>query len=124
VDARDVCQGAMAAERAGRTGEKYLLAGHYLTVPDLAQMIAKAAGVSPPRLTVPIWTARLGVPFAAMTSAMTGAPPRFTKVSLDALENHQEISHAKAARELGYHPRPIQETVEDTVAWFRDAGRL
>jgi dihydroflavonol-4-reductase len=124
VDARDVCIGAMAAERAGRTGKKYLLAGHYLTVPELARMIAEAAGVAPPPFTVPIWMARLGIPFAAWTARMTGTPPRFTKVSLDALENHQEISHAKAENELGYSPRPIQETVEDTVAWFRDAGRL
>lgn len=124
VDARDVCQGAMAAERIGRAGEKYLLAGHYLTVPDLARMIAEAAGVAPPPLTVPIWMARLGVPFAAMTSAITGAPPRFTKVSLDALENHQQISHAKATKELGYCPRPIRETVKDTVAWFREHGLI
>ncbi len=124
VDARDVCLGAMAAERAGRTGEKYILAGHHLTIPELSRKVAKAADVAPPPWAIPLSTARLGSSFAVMISMITGAPPRFSKVSLDALENHQQVSYAKATGELEYHPRPIQETIEDTVAWFKDAGRL
>jgi dihydroflavonol-4-reductase len=28
------------------------------------------------------------------------------------------VSHEKAARELGYSPRPAREALEDAVAWF------
>ena len=28
-------------------------------------------------------------------------------------------SHIKALEELGYQPRPIAETIEDTVAWWK-----
>jgi dihydroflavonol-4-reductase len=37
---------------------------------------------------------------------------------------HRHISHEKASRELGYQPRPFQETVRDTIEWFREAGKL
>jgi len=38
--------------------------------------------------------------------------------------SHRDIRHDKAARELGYAPRPLAETAADTVAWFREAGML
>jgi dihydroflavonol-4-reductase len=42
-------------------------------------------------------------------------------VSLDTLEkSHRNISHAKAATALGYAPRPFEETLADTIAWFRE----
>jgi len=125
VDARDVCLGAMAAERTGRRGERYLLAGHYLSVPDLVRMVTEIAGVKPPLLgTMPMALARLGIPFAAVAGRLTGSEPRFTGPSLQALRQHQRISHAKAARELGYAPRPLRQTVEDSIQWFRESGRL
>jgi hypothetical protein len=37
---------------------------------------------------------------------------------------HRHISHAKATRELGYQPRPFEQTVRDTLAWFAEAGML
>jgi dihydroflavonol-4-reductase len=37
---------------------------------------------------------------------------------------HRNISHAKATRELGYQPRPFEDTVRDTLEWFRQAGLL
>jgi hypothetical protein len=38
--------------------------------------------------------------------------------------SHRDIRHDKAARELGYTPRPLGETAADTVAWFCVAGML
>ena len=34
------------------------------------------------------------------------------------------VDNEKAARELGYQPRPFRETVEDAVRWFRKNGML
>jgi nucleoside-diphosphate-sugar epimerase len=33
------------------------------------------------------------------------------------------ISRLKAERELGYRPRPIAETIADTVRWFLEQRR-
>jgi dihydroflavonol-4-reductase len=40
------------------------------------------------------------------------------------LESNKNISHAKASKELGYEPRPLQQTIADTVDWFRSYGFL
>ena len=42
-------------------------------------------------------------------------------VSTDAVmlsDIFRELSHEKAARELGWQPRPLAETVRDAVEWF------
>lgn len=123
VDVRDVCAGAMVAERSAAAGEKYLLGGHHLSLRGLAAIVEDVTGVRPPA-TIPIWLAYAGVPFAAIQSWITGKLPRFSVASLAALRRHQQVSHEKAARELGYRPRPIRETIEDAYAWFRDRGVL
>ena len=41
-----------------------------------------------------------------------------------ALRHAQRVSHAKAAEELGYAPRPLAETVNDLVDWLVESGCL
>jgi UDP-glucose 4-epimerase len=31
-----------------------------------------------------------------------------------------ELDSGKARRELGWNPRPLRETVRDTIAWFSE----
>jgi dihydroflavonol-4-reductase len=125
VDARDVAAGALAALARGRRGERYLLAGRWAHLRELAEAVAAAAGVRPPRLAAPLWLAGLAVPVAAALGRATGEPPHLTRAALSTLRaSHRDVRHDKAARELGWAPRPLAETVADTVAWFREAGLL
>ena len=48
VDARDVVQGALAAETRGRCGERYLLSGTWVSARDVACAIEAATGLSYP----------------------------------------------------------------------------
>lgn len=122
VDARDVAAGAVAAADRGRSGERYLLPGTWKSVRDIAGIARDVAGVRPPRLTLSVGTALMGVPFAAALSRITGARPIFTRLSLDALRHHRHVRGDKAAEELGYRTRPIEETLADTFAWFAGEG--
>jgi len=124
VDARDVADGALRAAEKGRTGEKYLLAGHWASVAELAALAAQNTGAAAPRLITPMWLARLAAPFAERVARWTGGEPLFTPESLGALRANRDIRCDKAARELGYAPRPLSDTVRDIYAWFREAGML
>jgi dihydroflavonol-4-reductase len=123
VDVRDIVAGAFAAEERGRRGERYLLPGHYATFPQLAALMAQASGRPAPRLVTPLWLARVGAPFLGAWCKVTGGRPLYTSESLDILSrSHPDIRGDKAARELGYRTRPLEETVRDTWDWFRAAG--
>ena len=123
VDARDVADAAIAAIANGKTGERYLLSGHWVSFTELAALCESVAGRSVRRLVVPVGVARLGLPFAWLAEALSGGEPLLTAESL-AIVAHgcKGCSRAKATRDLGFEPRPLRETLADTCAWFRSRG--
>jgi len=121
VDARDVVSGALAAAERGRRGERYLLPGHYTTVRELGALVGEVSGRRPPAFVAPMWLARLGAPFVLAASRVTGRQPVYTPASLYVLRTGNRcIVGAKAGRELGYRPRPLRDTIADTLSWFAD----
>jgi dihydroflavonol-4-reductase len=121
VDVRDVCNAAIKAMTCGLPGECYLVGGSYQSLRVMVHEIEKLGGHRPPRIELPFWTARIGVPFLNLHSAIRKTEPLYTSVSLYTLEkSHRNISHAKAAAVLGHNPRPFAETLADTIAWFRE----
>ncbi len=124
VDARDVAEGAMAAEEKGRPGEYYLLTGHWVHICDLSALVGKITGKETPQGAIPIWLAGIASYFNLFWSKLRGRTPKFTPVAMKSVRMHRYISHQKATDELGYNPRPFEETVRDTLEWFKGAGML
>ena len=124
VDARDVAASALRAEQQGRTGERYLLGGHWHALRETAAIVSEITGRRAPRFTSPLWLARAALPFVSAFSKLTGKPLPYTRTSLHSVSHHRHVSIEKAARELGHAPRPHRETIADTLAWFKEAGRL
>jgi dihydroflavonol-4-reductase len=121
VDVRDVVSGTIAAIEKGRTGESYLLSGHYVSLVDLYRMLLEYKGGGQKLPVIPFWLAELGVPFLKAWAALTGSKPLYTRESVKILKTaHPSISSAKAAGELDYKPRPFHQTLEDTLSWFRE----
>lgn len=124
VDARDVAAGAMAAEKMGQSGERYILGGEWESVAGLARMIGELTREKTVKLVIPSLLARVGVPFLALGAALSGRRSLYTHDSLDTLAHYRLVSFDKARRALGYAPRPLRETLADTIAWFREFGYL
>ncbi len=124
VDVRDVVEGAIRAEQHAPAGARYILSGHWVSVPELAAIVELATRVPAPRLVCPLWLAAACTPFTAGLARLTGKRPLYTGAAIKALAGNRNISHAKATRELGYNPRPFTETILDTLKWFADNGYL
>ncbi len=124
VDVRDVVAGILSACARGKAGECYILSGHYFTVPELLQMIAHATGRKPITTFLPLWLAKLTAPLSEVYYSLKKQPPLYTKYSLYTLESNANFSHAKADRELGYTTRAPQTTIDDTVEWLKQTGRI
>ena len=118
VDVRDIVEGAIAAEEKGKTGRKYILSGYRLSLKDMADLVSEISGVKPPAFVSPMWLARVGAPFATAWAKMTGSTPLYTSQSLRILRGNSDFSNARAAEELGYKPRPIEESVKDFLSWY------
>jgi dihydroflavonol-4-reductase len=53
---------------------------------------------------------------------MRGSEPLYTSESLMPLELRMAYDRSKAANELGYAPRPFEDTVRDAYAWMLAQG--
>lgn len=124
VDVRDVVDGALAAEEKGKTGESYILSGGWISMVGLSEQVGEVTGARTPRMVLPMVLARIGAPFVTGYARLRKRRPLFTSESLSVLSGNTRMSHEKAARELGFDPRPLRETIEDTFAWFDQAGEL
>lgn len=105
VDVRDVAAGHVLALERGRAGERYLLGGANLTLAELFAAIARIAGRPRPRLRVPypvsVGAAQLGL--ANRDEVRLARIPMF-------------FSSAKAERELGYRPGPVEPALARAIA--------
>lgn len=124
VDVRDVAEGALQAAGRAPRGAKYILAGHWASLRDLAELAREITGAPVPSLVFPMWLARMGAPLVATASQLAGRRPLYTPAALVPLAGNRNISHARATRELRYQPRPLRQTVVDTLQWFKNRGLL
>ena len=106
VDVRDVARGHVLALERGRAGERYLLGGVDLTLEELFSAVADLAQRPRPRVRVPYAAVRVG--------ALLGVVNR-NEALLARLPAY--FSSAKAERELGYRPGPVEPALARAVAY-------
>lgn len=123
VDVRDVADGILAAADRGRIGESYLLTGNYHSLKETVSMLHEITGRRKIG-AVPMWMARLAAPLAERLAKRRHRKPLFTPYALRVVLENGLFSHDKAARELGYAPRELYETLEDTVEWLQETGEI
>ena len=116
VDSRDVVDGILSCEEKGRPGECYILNGHYITVLSLLNLIRKANGRRAAKIEVPYRLVKTLAPVAEFSSKLIGShAPLFTPYSVYTLHTNGVFSHRKATEEFGYSPRPIEESIRDSL---------
>ncbi|MFT3965614.1 MAG: NAD-dependent epimerase/dehydratase family protein [Sphingobium sp.] len=118
VDIRDVAEAALLAERHGRTGERYIIANELVHARDFYAMAVAELGKPMPRLIA--YRAAYAIAWIAERFLRLARRKDYL-VSTDAVylsDIFREMSHEKARRDLGWTPRPLAETVRDTVRWF------
>jgi len=118
VDVRDVARGMVLAAEKGRAGETYIIRGERITVDSLLGLVQEATGVKSRTVLVPMGLAMMAATLATLHARLWKTGIQFTRYALETLVSNSEVCGEKAARELGYLPRPMQETIKDTVKWL------
>jgi dihydroflavonol-4-reductase len=116
VDVRDVARGHMLADEAGHEGERYILAGRNFTLQRFFADLSRISGVPPPPVRLP-GTAVLG---AVQLLEHFGLPAPGSADEVRSGMQWWTYRNEKARRELGFQPRPHEETLEDTVRWLQE----
>lgn len=124
VDVRDVADGILACCNVGRRGECYFLTNRYSTLKEVLDLCSSITGRRPIRTYLPMWFARGTAGFSEIYYKLRRQPPLYTSYSLYTVSGNAAFSHRKADRELGYHPRPLKDTLRDSIGWLEMLGRI
>jgi nucleoside-diphosphate-sugar epimerase len=111
----DVAAGILLALDRGRIGESYVLGGQVTTLGDVIDRTAAIAGTKAPRMTIPPWMTRAGIPFAPLVTKAMGLPPNLKELISSADGVTYWGSDAKARSELGYAPRDLDTGLRQTL---------
>ena len=118
VDIRDVAEAALLAETRGRSGERYIIANEFIHNRAFYGLAAQLRGNPPPKV-IPLRLAYAIAWVAERVQTLMGKKDFLLRTDAVYLSQaFREMDHGKATRELGWHPRPIADTVRDAVAWF------
>jgi dihydroflavonol-4-reductase len=119
VDSRDVAAGMLGAADRGQSGERYLLTGEVLELREMVAIWGELTGVRMPKRVAPLWAGWAMLPITLAAARLMRKRPLFTAGVLRASVSNRVVSHAKAARDLGFAPRPVRESLADALAFYR-----
>lgn len=118
----DVAAGLLLAAEKGRAGEAYILAGPALTMEEFHCIVAKQAGVKPPKFSIPSGMLRAlawiyeNVPGGKIVSG--GLPMSREAIAMTTQANWA-FSSQKAEKELGWKARSFAEGLAETLEWMQ-----
>ena len=119
LDVREVAQGLIGALEAGLYGQPMLLSGHNISAQNLFSWICELAGVELPPLTAPTSvTAFVSLALEAVMGVANSNSP-IKSLAPILMYQHEWMPPCAAFRELGISLRPLLETLEDSVEWYR-----
>lgn len=106
VDVRDLAAAHVAALTApGAPGERFLCTGHFLWLPEMAQLLRDGLGpdgTNVPRKSLPDW----------LVTPLSLVMPQLRMFRHD-IGQRRDADNAKARRALGFVSRPVDQTLMD-----------
>ena len=122
VDARDTALGHLLAAEHGQPGERYILGCENLTLEQILARVSTIAQKPPPKTKVPYPVAYAAGVVTTAWANLTGKEPLAPLEGVKMARKKMFATHAKAARELGFSPGPVDAALRRAVDWFRDNG--
>lgn len=118
VGVDDAAAAMILAAEHGRVGERYLISETMIANAEVVRIAAEAAGVAPPTKTIPLPLSYALAALGTAKSRLRGSDERLTLNAVRLMRAEAPVDHGKAVRELGWHPRPVAESIRDAARWW------
>ena len=116
VDVRDLSQTIINSISLGKQGEIYLVGGNYFTI----KQIAEIANPKKYFISIPIPLLIATIPFIKVVKKIFNSHWPISKESLITLKlAPKQMDFFKAKTALNHLVRPINETIQDLLTWYR-----
>lgn len=123
IDVRDVADAHLAAAEKGSSGERYILSTANYSYRDWFNMIADALGVSRPKIYIPDRLLPLMVGFIGFLKRL-GIHLPIDQNQVRLADKMVYFNAAKSHEILGEPKISIEESLKETIQWYRQHGFL
>jgi dihydroflavonol-4-reductase len=124
ADVRDVAAVVAAVMTPGRGPRSYMVAGHYISLPDLIRALADLTGRRIRFATLPAWLLGGFGRAADVVQRRVRTRLPWDAEGIWVMNCAARCDDSKTRSELSLEPRPIRETLVDTVRWLVEVGRV
>ncbi len=118
VGVGDAARAMILAAEHGRNGERYLVSERMISNAEVVRIAAEAAGVRPPRITVPLVALQAGAALGTLKGRLMGTDEKLSLKVLRLMRAEAPVDHTKATRELGWEPTPVEESIRAAARWW------
>ena len=118
VGIEDAARAMLLAADRGRNGERYIISDRYLSVREINSIAAEAVGRRPPRLGIPLPVLKAAARINDVAARVLGRDLPLAYAGIRMAELMSPLDHTKAQRELGWTPRPVEESIRDAALFF------
>ena len=122
----DAAAAMVLAAQHGRVGERYLVSEKMISNADVVRIAAEAAGVPAPTRSIPLALSWALAVLGSAKARLTKTDQRLSLDSLRLMRAEAPVDCTKARRELGWQPRPVEESIREAAKFWvglRDAKR-
>ncbi|MBW0019033.1 MAG: NAD-dependent epimerase/dehydratase family protein [Mycobacterium sp.] len=107
----------LAAER-GQNGQRYLISEKLMPLRDVVRMAAEEANVPAPQRSIPVPLLYALGALGSLKARVTGKDAELSLTSVRMMRAEAPVDHSKAVRELGWQPRPVEESIRDAARFW------
>jgi dihydroflavonol-4-reductase len=118
VDVDDCATGHLLAAARGVPGERYLLSAGSLTMRSAIELLRRATGRPRRVVWIPRGVVRAGAPLAGLLATGRDDAAACPALLRTLLHGHR-YDGSRASHELGLAYRPLEETLDRILAWYR-----
>ena len=120
IDVRDCAKVMVAAAEKGGNKECYLACGSVISLDDFIGVLADACGKKHPKMVLKKDFIDKVIPVYEKISEVAKLPPMINEYSIRKISENFNFVNTKARNELGFEPRPLKQSLIDTIEWEKN----
>jgi dihydroflavonol-4-reductase len=120
VGVDDAARAMLLAGERGVVGERYLISERMISNAEVVRIAADEVGVTPPKRSIPVPLLYAMGAFASVKSRLKGTDEHLSLASVKLMRAEADVDCAKAKRDLGWQPRPVEESIREAARFWAD----
>ncbi|MDD3093848.1 MAG: NAD-dependent epimerase/dehydratase family protein [Clostridia bacterium] len=124
VDVRDVAKATITAALTDTPNKSYIISNKYADITEIYCMIADYLNIPKPKVKLPLWALYAAIPFMSIWCKINKKECPLSSSAIKIMGQFPNYSNERAKKDLGFSPRPLNDTFKDTIDFIISQKKL